>query len=300
MTRRAFTTVELMVVLTIGGVIAGAILAVLRRQQRFFTNTAVLVEQRASLRDATGILPGELRALAPRAGDVITFSDSSLDMRATIGVAIVCDTLVGASAIALAPARAGVVAPLASFATMPQAGDIADVYDMWPSNRASADAWASLEISGVSSSTSVCATSPFVDEATASTPRVELRYVGAARTPDPLVPGAFVRILRRVKYRFYRASTGDWYLGYSEWDATAFGVVQPVSGPFAAYSRRGPSGLTLRYFADGGAELFSGDDASRIARVEVVARGIPRDGLVGRGGAPATDSQSISVRLRNR
>ena len=95
------------------------------------------------------------------------------------------------------------------------------------------------------------------------------------------------------------ASAGDWYLCYSEWDGTAFGVVQPVSGPFASYSRRGPSGLTLRYFATDGTEVLAGGDARDIARVDVVARGIGRAGLSGLT-VSAIDSQSIAVRVRNR
>jgi prepilin-type N-terminal cleavage/methylation domain-containing protein len=298
MTRRAFTTVELMVVLTIGGIIAGGIFAVLRRQQRFFTNSASLVAQRMSLRDATGMLPGELRALAPARGDVVAFSDSALDIRATIGVAIVCDTLPGGDAIALAPARAGALPPLASFTTTPQSGDIAVVYDVNAPARERDATWTTLEISAVSSSVALCATSPFVDPGSSSTPRIQLRFPGGARPGDSWGPGAFVRILRRVKYRFYRASTADWYLGYAEWDGTAFGVVQPVSGPFASYSRSGGSGLTLRYFDDQGAELLAGGDAAAIARVELTVRGAARDGLS--AGMLEVDSQFIAVRVRNR
>ena len=115
--------------------------------------------------------------------------------------------------------------------------------------------------------------------------------------PPTIGPGAFVRVLRRVRYRLYRAGTGEWYLGYTEWDGTAFGVVQPVSGPFASYSQRaGASGLALRYLDDAGAQLTLAEDAGRIARVEVVARSLPGNGLSDRS---STDSQSVTVRPRN-
>jgi len=90
-----FTTVELMVALVLGGIVMAAIGTVLRRQQRFYANAAALVEQRVSLRDVTGILPGELRALSPAGGDVLAFSDSAVELRATIGTAIACDTVPG-------------------------------------------------------------------------------------------------------------------------------------------------------------------------------------------------------------
>ena len=117
--RRGFTLVELMMVLVIGACVAAAVGQVLRRQQRFYANAATLVGQRVHLRDATGILPGELRALAPGAGDVLAFSDSSLDIRATIGTAIACDTLPGGTGIDLAPPRVASGTVLAAFTTAP-------------------------------------------------------------------------------------------------------------------------------------------------------------------------------------
>jgi hypothetical protein len=297
--RRAFTTVELVLALVLGGLVAAAVANVLRRQQRFFTSAAVVVEQRVSLRDATGILPGELRALAPVAGDVGAFSDSAVDIRATIGAAIACDTVAGGGAIDLAPVRPVGVPPLTSFTMMPQAGDVALVYDAGSPRDASDDVWLSLDVTDVTSLTTACAASPLLTLADAKAPRMQLRFAASARVAPSVRPGAYVRVLRRVRYRFYRASTGDWYLGYSEWDGTAFSVVQPVSGPFASYSRRGGSGLTLRYVDAQGAPLTLQADASRIARIDIVVRGAVRESLAGRSVA-LSDSQAVSVAVRNR
>ena len=294
--RRGFTTVELMIVLIVAGVVAGAVASVLRRQQRFFASASALVEQRVSLRDATGMLPGEIRALSPVGGDVLAFSDSSLDIRATIGAAVACDTVAGGSALSLVPVGSGRAAPLAAYATTPQTGDIALIYDARLPDRANADRWIALDVASVAPTTNVCAASPLTD---ASTPRLQIRFTSAARVPASVGPGAFVRILRRVRYRFYRASTGEWYLGYAEWDGSGFGVVQPVSGPFASYSPRGASGLRLYYFDEQGNELLAAGDAARIAYVDVVARGAVRETLS--GSSPVqSDSQAVGVRIRNR
>jgi prepilin-type N-terminal cleavage/methylation domain-containing protein len=299
LSRRGFTAVELVVVLTIGGLLLAAIVGVLRRQQRFFTSASLLVEQRVSLRDATGILPGELRALAPGSGDVLAVSDSSLEIRATIGAAIACDTIPGGRALALAPARAVAGTPLSAFTATPQPGDVAVVYDHRSPDLASDDAWTPLDIADVSSGTSVCGASPFIDRADAAAPRLILTFASASLLPPTISPGTFVRVLRRVRYRFYRAGTGDWFLGYSEWDGAAYSVVQPVSGPFAPYSRGAASGLALQYLDTAGAPVLAGDDASRIARVSVIARGSVRESIASVT-ARVVDSQSISVRLRNR
>ena len=297
MNRRAFTTVELMVVLLIGGIVAAAIGSVLRRQQRFFSSAATIVEHRVALRDATGILPGELRALSPAGGDVLAFSDSSIEIRATIGAAVACDTVPGATAIDLAPARPTRSPPLAAFATAPQAGDIALVFDERAPDDTSDDSWLEREVVGVALAPNVCATSPLLDSADVL-PRLRLRFGPSVPLPATVRPGAFVHVLRRVHYRLYRASTGDWYLGYSEWDGSAFAVIQPVSGPFSSYSRRAANtGLLLRYLDADGLEVSSPLDASRIARVEVVARAGSAAGLSGTG--RVDDAQAVTVRPRN-
>jgi len=297
LSRAGFSTVELLVALVLGGIVAAGIGTVLRRQQRFYTSAASLVEQRASLRDATGILPGEIRAVSPAGGDVLAFSDSALEIRATIGTAIACDTVSGGGGIALAP-MSGRSAPLTSFTTAPQAGDLALVYDAGTRELSSDDVWISLEVAQVVSSPSVCAGSPFGPTADSPGPPTIVRFGAGQRVGSSVRPGAFVRVLRRVQYRFYRAGTGDWYLGYAEWGALGYNVVQPVSGPFASYSQRGASGLALRYFDASGAELLSPGDASRIARVTVAARGVARGTLSATGAM--TDSQVVGVRVRNR
>jgi hypothetical protein len=292
-----FTTVELMIALVVAGVVMAAVGSVLRRQQRFYSSAASLVEQRVALRDVTGILPGELRALSPASGDVLAFSDSALELRVTIGTAIACDTVSGGGALGLAPAS-GQRGSLSSFTTAPQAGDVALVYAGGATDRADDDTWISLGVADVASSTAVCIGSPFAPRASASEPPLLLRFADPARVPPSVKQGAFVRLLRRVRYRFYRAGTGDWYLGYSEWAGAGFTVVQPVSGPFAAYSSRGASGIALRYVDENGVELVDPGDATRIARVLVVARGTARATLS--DARPKTDSAAVGIRARNR
>jgi len=173
--RAAFTTIELVVALTLGGLVAAAVASVLRRQQRFLTTASVLVEQRVSLRDATGILPGELRSLAPGA-DVLAFSDSSIDFRATIAAAIACDTVAGGAAIDLAPVRRTGAPQLASFTVSPQPGDVALVYDERQPADSTDDAWISLDVTDVTSAPTACAASPLLTAADAGVPRARLRF----------------------------------------------------------------------------------------------------------------------------
>ena len=294
--RLGFSTVELLVAFILAAVVATSLGTVLRRQQRFFTNASIVVERRVSLRDATAILQSELRGISPGGGDVLAFSDSALEIRTTIGGAIACDTLPGGAGLDLSPVRPAPAIQLASFSTSPQPGDIALTFQLGPSD----DGWTAREIVGAAPVSNACLTSPLLaDAADVGVSRLRLR-LSAPALPPTVGPGAFVRVLRRVRYRLYRASTGEWYLGYAEWDGSAFGVVQPVSGPFASYSRQtGASGLALRYFDDAGSQLTLGGDAPRIARVEVVARSMAGAGL-SQTSSTTVDSQAVTVRPRNR
>lgn len=298
LTRRGFSVVELVVVLVIAGAAATAIASVLHRQQRFFTNAAFLVEQRVSLRDATGILPAELRALSPANGDVIAFSDSALDMRATIGIAVACDTVPGGGALDLAPSGATSMHRYAAYTAAPQAGDVALVFDAGPTTGADDDRWLEAEVAGAAPAANGCAASPLADHTSDADPALRLRFTGSGSLSPTVRPGAFVRILRRVRYGFYRAGSGDWFLGYSEWGGAGFGTVQPVSGPFAPYAAGGRGGFALRYFDAAGAALAPSANASRIRRVEITARGLSGRGLSEGRRSPA-DSQTIVVRPRN-
>jgi hypothetical protein len=299
MRRRGVTTIELVVVLAVAGVLSAAIGTLLRRQQRFYTRAASIVEHRASLRDATAILPAELRALSPAGGDVLAFSDSSLEIRATIGAGIVCSVGADGSSIDIAPATPALAGTLAAFSTTPQSGDVALVYDPRLPDDPDDDRWAARSVSSVAAIADACATSPLITADRAALPRLRLRLVAGSSIPAT-ANGAFAHVLRRVRYRLYRSSTADWYLGYSEWDGTAYTVVQPVSGPFAAYSRQSATtGLSFRYFDVDGGEVLSIGDVSRITRVEVAARAARAGGL-STDAEPLRDAQDITVRLRNR
>ena len=296
--RPGMSTVELVVSLTIAGILSASIGALLRRQQRFYTRAALAVDQRVSLRDATSILPGELRALSPAGGDVLAFSDSSLDIRAAIGAAVVCAVGPDGTTVDLNPTGHAAATVMASFSTSPQPGDIALVYGAAMTDDSLDDGWLARDVVSTSARDDTCTASPLVPVDLADVSRIRLGL--ASSLPASVRSGSFVHVVRRVRYRLYRASTGDWYLGYSEWGGASFSVVQPVSGPFAPYSRRAVNtGLLLRYFDGDGGEVTSQTDVRRITRVEIVARSA-EVGQLSDDTTAARDAQDITVGVRNR
>ena len=296
--RRGVTTVELIVVLTVAGVLSAAIGTLLRRQQRFYSRAALAVAHRVSLRDATSILPAELRALSPAGGDVLAVSDSSLEIRATIGAGIVCGVAADALTLDVAPTGPASGTTLAAFGMTPQPGDLALVYDAGAPDDSVDDGWVSRDIVSAASTSEACVASPLVPTELAAAAGLRIRV--ATPLPPSVGQSTIAHVVRRVRYRLYRAGSGDWYLGYSEWDGAGYNVVQPVSGPFASYSRRSANtGLLLRYFDADGIEVPAGDDVTRITRVEVVARSVESGGLSDGSGA-LRDAQNVTVRVRNR
>src|SRR5262245_17958001 len=90
--RRGVTLVELVVTMAVGGLALSLIAAVCLRQQRVISDLSHAAALTAQLRDAAAILPIDLRALSSGLGDIRDARDTSLEVRATIASAVVCDT----------------------------------------------------------------------------------------------------------------------------------------------------------------------------------------------------------------
>jgi len=79
-------------------------------------------------------------------------------------------------------------------------------------------------------------------------------------------------------------------------------AVQPVSGPYNAYSPGSGSGLSFRYYDVTGAELTSESTGVTVARVDIVLRGATARAvsLAGDSRRMYRDSAIVSVSPRNR
>src|SRR5438094_6783273 len=90
-TRRAgFTLVELVITLVLVSFVAGAIVKLLLRQQRFYNSTTELIQTRQQIRQAAAMLPSDLRGISSIGGDIYAVTDSSLEFRSVFGISIVC------------------------------------------------------------------------------------------------------------------------------------------------------------------------------------------------------------------
>ncbi len=292
--RAALTLMELTVVLSLSGLALGIVVALGLRQGRLYADLGRRLSAQEQLRHAVSMLPVDLRSASPAAGDFIAGEarDTSLELRATLGSAVVCR----AEGAILALAPADIDSGLTSYVSAPQAGD-----SIWLLGDSASAEWEALAIRGVSTSRDACPAGfvprPAELGANHSSIMIDTGDSAVGRYP----PGTPLRITRRVRYSIYRSSDGLWYLGYRDWNAVAgrFNGIQPVSGPFERPATLG--GKAFRYFDSAGGELPAGTSNTRaIALVRITMR---TTGTALFGSAAllsVSESSAVAVAPRNR
>ncbi|MFL5613468.1 MAG: prepilin-type N-terminal cleavage/methylation domain-containing protein [Gemmatimonadaceae bacterium] len=280
--RRGFTLAELVLVLALSVVVLGLISSIGTRLQRQLAAETTRLSVGEQLAAAAELLPLELRSLSPLAGDIVEARDTSLQFRSALGSGVVCSAT-GATLV-LAPF---LVAGGGTVSLPALSGDT-----LWLSELDdSTERWLPIPLVGMRRVSGSC---PALN---ASSARVfDLVHLAAAdlRAPLAAAAGAVLRLTRPVRYSFYRATDGRWYLGMRSWNVATsqFNTIQPVSGPYAP----GGSGAHFEYFDTSGALLPLGSDLTRIARVEVVLQGPPAAAT----GSASGDSARTATALRNR
>ena len=287
------TLVELVVAMTIGGIVLMLVASISVQQQRLhadLTDRLAIAEQ---LRQAATLLPIELRGIAVDAGDLRDARDTAVEFRSTIATGVVCDTLPGG--VVLAPAASGESA-FAGFLTPISSGDTA--WALTPDD--SIDHWTPFAIASTGSvAGGRCdPAGPQLDAAARLLSRVSLRI---APTPFPQ-PGSVIRVTHPMRYSLYRGGDGRWYLGARDWNAATsrFNTIQPVSGPFASAAARG---LELQYLDSSGTPLGRPVASPRdVALIRVAVRGQSRNTMRAFSDAhgKAGDSVLVAISLRNR
>jgi prepilin-type N-terminal cleavage/methylation domain-containing protein len=299
-TRPGFTLLELAIVLAILGVVGSAIGLTLLRQQRFYRGTEELVGAREGVRDAIEILSTDIRGMSI-ADTARLLADSAVEMFASIGSSVVCQ--IAGSEIGLPAGTSPRGNTLTALLTQPDTGDLALFF------RDSADAgslWERHRVAAFSARSKATTCPPSTGLAADSVDATGTAFVVVLSDPlsDHVHSGAPVRFIRRGRYSLYRSSDG-WYLGYRRCNAlgpSVCGAIQPLSGPYRAYSSNSRStGLLFEFFDGSGMRIPTASSSLTLARVDITARSESRQRLVveGRSWMPA-DSATVSIAVRNR
>jgi prepilin-type N-terminal cleavage/methylation domain-containing protein len=299
--RLGFTLLELAMVLGILGVVGSAIGLTLLRQQRFYRGTEELVGAREGVRDAIEILSTDIRGMSI-ADTASLLADSAVEMFASVGSSVVCQ--IAGSEIGLPAGTSPRGNTLTALVTQPDTGDLAlflrdsaDGGSLWERHRIAA-------FSARSKATTCPLSTGFAADDDGAT-GTAFAVVLSTTLTNHVHRGAPVRFIRRGRYSLYRSSDGSWYLGYRRCNAlgpSVCGAIQPLSGPYRAYSSNPRStGLLFEFFDGSGVRLASGSSLLTLARVDITARSESRQRLAieGRSWMPA-DSATVSVAVRNR
>jgi prepilin-type N-terminal cleavage/methylation domain-containing protein len=295
--RRGVSLIELAVVLSLLGVIGAVIGTTLLRQQRFYRGATELLYAREGVRDALEVLSTDIRG-ASIADTVRVLSDSAIELFANVGSSVVCQ-IAGGIEVGLpgpSPARGNA---LTALLVEPDTGELVLFYDDSPG----ADRWERHRIAAFSSR-SQSTSCPDSGAFSRGVGVGGLVLALAAPLSGQIRPGAPVRFIRRGRYSLYRASDGEWYLGYRRCNAvgvSSCGPIQPLSGPYRGYNAdRRATGLLFEYFDEQGRRLDAESSPLFLARVDITARAGSRQAMVVEGRSwGSADSATVSIAVRN-
>ena len=297
--RGGFSMVEIMVALVLLGIVCGGIMTVIMRQQTFYRSATDVIDTRQQIRQATTVVPVDLRGISTVGGDIISMSDSSLSVRANIGSGIVCSHT--PSQITIPPTTIANGRVFTSFLTRPQARDVILVFnDSTPGNQD--DTWQAVTITSVDSTLVGCTL--FTDVA-ADAAKYRYVYNVSPNLSTLIVNGAPVRFARRSKYAIYKSASDNlWWLGYLECRGDGSSCdpsIQAVSGPYRPYVANDTlnSGISFVY-----RDLANNvtNVPANVARIEMFVHGQTQTAVSLGGGtaAPYRDYQKVTIAIRNR
>jgi hypothetical protein len=279
--RRGTSLVELVVALSLTGLVLATAGSSLLRQQRGFRWIGDVTGVESQMRPLAQTLSAELALLDPTVGDIAPgqASDSTLQLRATVASSLACDS--ATSAVTLVPESATGVATSGS-ARAAAVGD-----SLW--FLSDSLGWQARRITAVSRVTTGCR-SPAASNAATIRLTLDAPIDAPAATP--------IRVTRQERYLVYRASDGAWYFGVSDWSVATgrFASPQPIAGPFLRSTSDGAR-TGFRYFEASGATITpDGSNERTIARIRVCSAS--RIGVAGAPGGTSGGAATGSVVVR--
>ena len=193
--RAGVTLVELLVALSLGGLVFAVATGSLLRQQRAVRWVDGLTGAELQLRPVLRLVADVLDPLDASAGDLAAgqASDSSLELRAVVAASLTCDS----SAVVTLVPETSATPPLGGAARAPVAGDSVWLYR-------DSLGWRGHSITSVARTTTACAV-PASASGSAFALTLDVPADVPAATP--------VRVTRWERWVVYRAADGRWHLG---------------------------------------------------------------------------------------
>lgn len=267
--QRGTTLLDLMIGLTITGVILTSALGVVVRHRRLYTNITDAATAMGTVNHLEAALGAELFPISPSAGDLVHAGSDSLVTRSFVGVYSVCQIV--SSPVSFTIRRLSQAGSLSE-------GDSALVYSQGSSAEIGDDFWEPIEIGAVS-----------VSSCPEGDPGWTFAVQGltSAEAAD-VPPGAPLRGFIRTSYSFAERENG-WFVVRSERGRPGY----TIGGPFLPPSNE-ETGLAFRYFDAAGQPTAVESEVTRVDVVAAAARSVS-----GSRGDPLPVGRTLSFTFRN-
>lgn len=263
-----FTLVEMLVNLTISGILVMVIFQLMVSQQRAFTKQQAATRSIGNLRGAMSMLSWELHSASAADGDLYAIGSSSFSVRSLQGQGIVC-------AINTEKPRGLLLWNVSG--DFPETADDSALVFAAGSAGSGDDSWKQFSVTGGSKSTDPCTWNSSI--------MVERRLKVAGDTTGVRI-GAPVRAFRRTEYSLVQDSS-EWWLARRVGTA---GSYELLAGPLAAPA---DSGLVFVYYDKAGGITATPAD---VAIVQIILRDAPLP--AGKTGSPKQETVMTRVSLR--
>jgi len=291
--RAGFTLVELIIAITISGLVMGSVYKILASNQRFYQAQNQILDVQQNIRAVAQILPGELRGLDPDDGDIIAMSATAITIKAARGFSVVCKTPTAAEVTA----RQIIIrnSLTSGYRAMDATRDSVLIFRDGNPDKSDDDKWLHAPIAASASAT--CSDA-------AASPGTRLTLTGIVHG-DSLGPttgtvgdggvtlGAPVRTFEVVNYRLYDDGTGIWWLGMRTYAGGAWSETSAVAGPL-----RPSDGMVFEY-RDSTGNVTATTTAVRQIGITVRGQSTQPINIPGRVAGVFRDSVVAHVALRN-
>ena len=298
--RRGFSLVELLIAIVLLAVVCGAVMSIMVQQQRFYSDSAAIMQTRSSTRDAAAVLQSDMHAMSPKSGDIYSMGTSFIEFRTQPGSSVVCTIDATRQILTVPPVNVTTEAGLTAWLAAPLLSDTVMILDPGSITTSADDTWRPYVLTAAPTGVASCPNATGLTSTVAEASAGYTLKVTPALTVSTLV-GAPIRIIRKAHYEIYQEASGNWYLGYYDCvklRAPVCNTLQAVSGPYVPANVGGTGGIVFSFRDSTGAVTAT---PALVRRIDLVARAQTAVSIhtAGYARGQMTDSTFASIAPRN-